>query len=47
MTNKIIFGQVILTDKKGICWKFNLTEDMILIEILNCVEEQFYQEKVE
>ncbi len=34
--------KIILTDKRGVCYKFYITEDMKLIEILECIEQQFY-----
>lgn len=34
--------KIILTTKQGVCWKFNLTRDMELGEIMECVEQQFY-----
>lgn len=37
---------IVLLDEKGICWKFNITEDMRLDEILHCVEQQFYSDEV-
>lgn len=40
-------ARIILQDEKGICWKFNMTEDMKLVEILTCVEHQFYAKEKE
>ncbi len=34
--------KIILTDENKICWKFYLTEDTRLVEILECIEHQFY-----
>lgn len=34
--------KIIINDEKGNCWKFYLTKDMRIDEILYCVEEQFY-----
>lgn len=34
--------KIILTDRKGICWKVYLNNNMKLIEILECIEKQFY-----
>ncbi len=33
---------VIFTDNKGVCWKLGITDDMILTEILENIEQQFY-----
>lgn len=33
---------IIMTDQKGICWKLRITKDMYLGEIMECVEQQFY-----
>ena len=37
--------QIIITDVKGTCWKFYLTKDMRLDEILECIDQQFYSEE--
>lgn len=37
--------QIIINDDRGSCWKFYLTEDMNLVEIMECVEQQFYEGK--
>jgi len=34
--------EIILTDEKEICWKFIVTKDMKLNEILVNIREQFY-----
>ncbi len=34
--------QIILTDEDEICWKFYVTKDMKLGEILTCIDKQFY-----
>ena len=34
--------KIILVDENGVCWKFGLTKDMHVVEILVCVSKQFY-----
>ncbi len=37
--------RIVLTDNKEICWKFIITEDMRLDELLIGIEKQFYNKK--
>lgn len=34
--------EIVLTDEEEVCWKFIVTDDMKLDEILTNIEKQFY-----
>ena len=37
--------QITINDDWGNCWKFYMTEDMNLVEILECIEQQIFYDR--